>query len=54
MSVFPIALLADLATLTRNRVQPAAEGAVAANVLTKPDSPSGRSLPPPPRPPMNC
>ena len=29
-------LLADLATLTRNRVQPAAEGAVAADVLTSP------------------
>ena len=29
-------LLADLATLTRNRVQPAAEGAVAADVLTRP------------------
>ena len=29
-------LLADLATLTRNRVQPAAEGAVAADVSTRP------------------
>ena len=29
-------LLADLATLTRNRVQPAAEGAVAADVLASP------------------
>ena len=29
-------LLADLATLTRNRVQPMAEGAVAADVLTIP------------------
>ncbi len=29
-------LLADLATLTRNRVQPAAQGAVAADVLTRP------------------
>ncbi|WP_420632627.1 IS1634 family transposase [Candidatus Palauibacter sp.] len=29
-------LLADLATLTRNRVQPAARGAVAADVLTRP------------------
>ena len=29
-------LLADLATLTRNRVQPAAEGTVAADVLTSP------------------
>ena len=29
-------LLADLATLTRNRVQPAAQGAVAADVLTSP------------------
>ena len=29
-------LLADLATLTRNRVQPAARGAVAADVLTSP------------------
>ena len=29
-------LLADLATLTRNRVQPASEGAVAADVLTSP------------------
>ena len=29
-------LLADLATLTRNRVQPTAEGAVAADVLTSP------------------
>ena len=29
-------LLADLATLTRNRVRPAAEGAVAADVLTSP------------------
>ena len=29
-------LLADLATLTRNRVQPVAEGAVAADVLASP------------------
>ena len=29
-------LLADLATLTRNRVRPAADGAVAADVLTSP------------------
>ena len=29
-------LLADLATLRRNRVQPAAEGAVAADVLASP------------------
>ena len=29
-------LLADLATLTRNRVQPAAQGAVTADVLTRP------------------
>ena len=29
-------LLADLATLTRNRVQPTAEGAAAADVLTRP------------------
>ena len=31
-------LLADLATLARNRVQPAAEGAIAADVLTSPTS----------------
>ncbi len=29
-------LLADLATLTRNRVQPAAAGAVAADVIASP------------------
>ena len=46
-------LLADLATLTRNRVQPAAEGAVAADVH-QPHALSGRSLPPPRRPSMSC
>ena len=45
-------LFADLATLTRNRIQPVAEGAVGRRCPHQSHPPPVRSLPLPRRPPM--
>ena len=47
-------LLADLATLTRKPCSARGRGGCGRRCPHQPDSPSGRSLPPPRRPPMNC